>query len=145
MIIKQISVFVENRPGRLASVLNLLRRASINISAMSMADAPDFGIFRIIVEETDRAVAILKENGFVTEVTDVVAAEIYDRPGGLAEVLDVLAANDLNVEYMYAYLRESPGKAIILFRFEDTDRAVKILENSRIRLVSPAEFWRVRR
>ena len=145
MIIKQISVFVENRPGRIANAVNLFRRAGINISAMSLADAPQFGIFRVIVEETDKAVQLLKDNGFVTEVTDVVAAEVYDRPGGLAEILDVLAANDLNVEYMYAYLTESPGKAIVLFRFEDTERAVKALQNSRIRLVSPTEFWKVRR
>ncbi len=139
---KQISVFIDNRPGRLASVAQVLKEEGIDIRAISMADAPDFGIFRVVVEDTDRARAALKQRGFVTEVSDVIAVEVEDRPGGLADVLTVFAEHQLNVEYMYAFLTERSGKAIIFFRFEDTDRAVDALQAAGMPVICGERLWR---
>src|SRR5512146_1897324 len=112
MLTKQISVFIENRAGRLARVTGVLRDAGINIRALSMGDAPDFGIFRLVVSDTATALKALRESGFLAEVSDVVAVEITDRPGALAEVLETLAAGKVNVEYMYTSLSEEHGKAL---------------------------------
>lgn len=139
---KQISIFIDNRPGRLASITQVLKEEGIDIRAISMADAPDFGIFRIVVEDTERARAALKQRGFVTEVNNVIAVEVEDRPGGLADVLAVFAEHGLNVEYMYAFLTERAGRAIIFFRFEDTDRAVQLLESTGVPIVYGERLWR---
>lgn len=139
---KQISIFVDNRPGRLARVARVLQEENIDIRAISMADAPDFGIFRVVVEETDRARAALKRAGFVTEVSDVIAVEVEDRPGGLAQVLGLFAQHELNVEYMYAFLTERSGRAIMFFRFEDTARAVEALEAAGVPTVGGERLWR---
>lgn len=106
-----------------------------------MADAPDFGIFRLIVEDVDTTLLALKGHGFVTDVTEVVAVEISDRPGALAEVLDSLAQNSVNVEYMYAFLTECIGKAIVFFRFEDADLAISSLAASGIHPIGPDELF----
>ncbi len=139
---KQISVFVDNRPGRLASVAGVLREEKIDIRAISMADAPDFGIFRIVVEDWERGRAALKRAGFVTEVSDVIAVAVEDRPGGLADILEVFAEHQLNVEYMYAFLTERNGRAILFFRFEDTDRAVEALRAAGVPTVGGERLWR---
>jgi hypothetical protein len=139
---KQISVFIDNRPGRLASVARVLKEEQIDIRALSMADAADFGIFRVVVEDTDRARAALKRNGFVTEVSDVIAVEVEDHPGSLADVLEVFARHQLNVEYMYAFLTERAGKAIIFFRFEDIDRAVEALQAADLPLIAGERLWK---
>ena len=136
MLTKQISVFIENKPGRLARVTGILRDAEVNIRAISMGDAPDFGIFRLVVNDTARALRALRENGFLAEVSDVVAVELADRPGALAEVLQALADRDVNVEYMYASLAEVPGKAVVFLRFEDAHRALNVLAKAGARLVS---------
>jgi hypothetical protein len=138
---KQISVFIENRVGRLASVAQVLKDESIDIRALSMADAPDFGIFRIVVEDTHRARAALKQRGFVTEVNDVIAVEVEDRPGGLADVLAVFAENHLNVEYMYAFLTQRSGTVILFFRFEETDRAIELLGQAGIPVLEGEQLW----
>lgn len=128
MLTRQISVFIENRAGRLARVTGILRDAGINIRAISMGDAPDFGIFRLVVNDTERALAALRAAGFLAEVSEVVAVELEDKPGALAGVLEVLAAQDVNVEYMYASLAEVPGKAVVFLRFEEPGRAVYVLK-----------------
>jgi hypothetical protein len=139
---KQISVFIENRAGRLASIAQLLKEEGIDIRAISLADAPDFGIFRVVVEDPERARTALKRRGFVTELSDVIAVEVEDRPGGLADVLALFAEHDLNVEYMYAFLTERSGKAIIFFRFEDTDRAVGALQAAGVPTIGGERLWR---
>lgn len=139
---RQISVFIENRVGRLASITRVLKEEGVNIRAMSMADAPDFGIFRIVVEDTERARTALKRSGFVTEVSDVIAVQVDDRPGGLAEALEVFAQHQLNVEYMYAFLTGRDSKAVIFFRFEDTDRAIETLRAAGLAMVGADQQWR---
>ncbi len=136
MLTKQISVFIENKPGRLARVTGVLRDAGVNIRAISMGDAPDFGIFRLVVDDTASALAALRTHGFLAEVSDVVAVELVDRPGALAAVLEALAAREVNVEYMYASLAEVPGKAVVFLRFEDAERAVRVLSEAGMQLVT---------
>lgn len=136
MLTKQISVFIENRAGRLAMVTGIMRDAGINIRAISMGDAPDFGIFRLVVSETERALAALREGGFLAEVSDVVAVELEDRPGALAGVLELLAGAEVNVEYMYASLAEVPGKAVVFLRFMEPGRAVYVLNSGGARVVT---------
>jgi hypothetical protein len=142
---RQISVFVSNQVGRLASVARVLRDEGISIRALSMADAPDFGIFRLVVEDVDRAVRALRAAGFAVDVADVVAVEIPDRPGGLAEVLERLASSSLNVEYMYAYLTQPAaderGRALVFFRFADTDSAIDALLDAGVRVLAGRDLW----
>ncbi|MHB1416921.1 MAG: ACT domain-containing protein [Chloroflexota bacterium] len=139
MATKQISVFIENRAGRLARVTGILRDAGVNIRAISMGDAPDFGIFRLVVDKTARAVGALRDGGFLAEVDDVLAVEVVDRPGALSAVLEALGAGGVNVEYMYASLAEEAGKAVVFLRFEETERAVEVLSAAGARILSFGE------
>lgn len=140
MKITQISVFLENRKGRLFEVCSVLGANDINIRALTIAETESFGVLRIVVDKSDSAIEVLKANGFVANLTDVVAVEVGDRPGGLAAVLKVFAENDVNVEYMYGFVEKSRDKAILVFRFEDTDRAQKILAEHNIKVVTESEI-----
>lgn len=128
MKIKQISVFLENRSGRLAGVLGILSGVGANIRALSLADTNDFGILRLIVDKTDEALAALKAGNFTVRSTDVLAVEVPDRPGGLQSILEVLSKADVNVEYMYAFVTRKTEKAVVIFRFEDADDALAALK-----------------
>ena len=128
MKIKQISVFLENRSGRLAGVLGILSGVGANIRALSLADTNDFGILRLIVDKTDEALAALKAKNFTVRSTDVLAVEVPDRPGGLQSILEVLSTADVNVEYMYAFVTRKTEKAVVIFRFEDADEALAALK-----------------
>jgi hypothetical protein len=125
---EQISIFIENKSGRLAEVTRILGEEGINIRALSLADTSDFGILRLIVDELERAKAILKEKGFTVSKTEVVAVEIPDRPGGLALILQALDSAAINVEYMYAFVERCGENAVIVFRFDETDRAITTLQ-----------------
>ena len=140
MKITQISVFLENRKGRLFEVCSVLGENDINIRALTIAETESFGVLRIVVDKSDAAVKVLKASGFVANLTDVVAVEVGDRPGGLAAVLNVFAENDVNVEYMYGFVEKSGDKALLVFRFEDTDRAQKILAEHNIKVVTESEI-----
>jgi len=128
MSVKQISVFLENKKGRLAEVTRSLSHEKINIRALSLADTADFGVLRIIVDNPDRTLTILKSHGFVAQVTEVIAVEVEDRPGGLSRILEVLDQDNVNVEYMYAYVEKSRENAIVICRIDDRERALQILE-----------------
>ncbi len=128
MAIEQISVFIENETGGLADVVNVLARSAVDIRAMSIADQTDFGIVRLIVNDTDRASSALRDAGFTVRRTPVVAVLIPDRPGGLATTLDALRG--IAVEYMYAFVRKSGEQAVVVFRFDDVDRAVAALREA---------------
>ena len=135
MSVQQISVFVENREGRVASVTRTLADAGVNVRAMSMADAPDFGIFRFVVDDPEKAKQALRASGFLIDTTELVAVEVPDEPGGLADVLAALATASLNVEYMYAYQINNLGSAVILFRFEDPASATSALRRAGSKIV----------
>ncbi len=140
MKITQISVFLENRKGRLYDVCSLLGRNSINIRALTIAETESFGVLRIVVDKSDAAVKLLRDNGFVANFTDVVAVEVPDTPGGLAEVLKMFADNNVNVEYMYGFVEKHSDKALLVFRFENTDAAQKVLAQGSISVVTKKEI-----
>ncbi len=132
MSVKQISIFLENKKGRLAEVTQVLSKEKINIRALSLADTADFGVLRIIVDDPDKCLAALKKNGFVAQSTEVVAVEVQDEPGGLSRILKVLDAESVNVEYMYAYVEKSRDNAVVICKIDDRGRALAVLEKNRI-------------
>ena len=127
MHVEQISIFIENKFGRLAEVTRILGDAGVNIRTLSLADTSDFGILRLIVNDTEKAKGVLKEKGFTVSKTEVVAVEIPDRPGGLADILQVLDASGINVEYMYAFVERCGENAVMIFRFDETLKAIAAL------------------
>ena len=140
---EQISIFLENKSGRLAEVTDILARNNINIRALSLADTADFGIFRLIVSDPARATALLKEGGFTVGGNEVVAVVVPDRPGGLAGILGTLRGKDINVEYMYAFVQKSEGNAVLIFRFDDADKSIEVLRRSGVRVLSGEEMQRL--
>ena len=128
MKVEQISIFIENKSGRLAEITRILGEGGINIRALSLADTSDFGILRLIVNDVDTANKVLKEKGFTVNKTEVVAVEVPDRPGGLGAILKALDAEQINVEYMYAFVERCGGNAVIIFRFDDADKAINALK-----------------
>jgi hypothetical protein len=140
MKITQISVFLENRKGRLYDVCSLLGSNGVNIRALTIAETESFGVLRIVVDKSDYAIKLLRENQFVANFTDVVAIEVPDKPGGLASVLKVFADNDVNIEYMYGFVEKFTDKALLVMRFEDTDFAQQILAKHNIRVVTEKDI-----
>ena len=136
MKIPQISVFLENRSGRLEGVLGILASIGANIRALSLADTNDFGILRLIVDRPDDCVAALKAARCTVVITDVLAVEVPDCPGGLHSILSALASKGLNVEYMYAFVARKTEKAIVIFRIEDSDAAIAALRDASISVLS---------
>jgi hypothetical protein len=126
---------MENRAGRLAEITRVLGKAGVNIRAFSLADTSDFGILRLIVNDNDKAKAALKEHGFTVGKTNVVAVEVEDRPGGLNHILELLSKENINVEYMYAFVQHTGENAVIIFRFDDIDAAVKLLLNNNVKVL----------
>lgn len=127
MTLTQISIFVENRQGRLAHAARILGDAGINIFALSLADTADFGILRLVVSNTAKALEVLKEHGIICNVTPVLAVEVPDTAGALAQILEVIAAADLSIEYMYAMREPDTCRSALVFRFDDFDLAVEKL------------------
>ena len=136
MTLKQISVFLENKKGRLAEVTKLMAAEKINIRALSLADTTDFGVLRLIVNDPDKCFAVLKEHSFVAQQTDVIAVEVMDKPGGLQQILDVFDENDINIEYMYAFVEKKTDNAIVIFRIDQPARAIEALEKNKITVLS---------
>jgi hypothetical protein len=146
MKFKQLSLFLENKPGALSTPVNLLAKAKINILTLSLADTQQFGILRIVVADWEKAKALLEEEGLVVKVTDMVAVEVADEPGGLAKILTALEQGRVNVEYMYGFTLKDQGKGILAFRFDDPDRAIEALAKKGLRAVaSGALFARLER
>lgn len=136
-MLKQISVFVENKPGRLSSVTKILSEQNIDIKALSIADTKDFGILRLIVDNTDKAVQTLKGAGCTVTQTNVIGMSVEDRPGGLADIMSILYENGIGVEYMYAFVsKPDENTAFVILRVEDNEKTTSVLENNSIRLLS---------
>jgi len=135
MKVEQISIFLENRAGRLEEVTRILAENKVSIRALSLADTSDFGILRLIVSDHEKAKKALKENGFTVGRTSVVAVEVDDSPGGLNAILQILSAGGVNVEYMYAFVQQSSKTAIIVFRFDKTDQAIELLGQKGITVI----------
>ena len=135
MFTQQISVFIENKKGRLAKFTDVLAQENLDIIAISIADTTNFGILRCIVKEPQRAISVLKEAGFTASATDVIAVDMDDKPGGLNSVLKVLTAADVSVEYLYSFTRSDEGRALILFRVDDNAKAISALQSAKIKIL----------
>lgn len=136
MKVEQISIFIENKSGRLADVTQVIGEAGVNIRALSLADTSDFGILRLIVDKTDLAKSVLKDHGFTVNKTEVVAVEVPDRPMGLNGILKILDGAKVNVEYMYAFVERCGENAVIIFRFDNTEEAIQVLTGSGINILT---------
>jgi hypothetical protein len=136
MSVKQISVFLENKKGRLAELTDTLEREAINMRALSLADTADFGVLRIIVDDVERCLAVLKGAGFVAQVTEVIAIEVEDKPGGLHHILKVLDAAAINVEYLYAYVEKRKTAAVVICKVDDRGKAGEALKKAGITTVA---------
>ena len=141
MKVEQISIFLENKSWRLAEVTGVLSKADINIRALFLADTADFGILRLIVNKTDRAKEVLKQNAFAVSKTEVIAVAVPDRPGGLSKILAVLQAAGINVEYMYAFVQRTGDNAIMIFRFDEVDKAIQVLLGAGVRVLKGEEVY----
>lgn len=141
MLVKQISVFLENKSGRLADVTRTLADNNINICALSIADTTDFGVLRLIVNKPEEAEKILSENEFTVSCTNVIAIGVEDKPGGLAKALDVLQQNNISIEYMYAFVGKNGNEAFVILRVENPDDAIRNLENCDISLVPSQKVY----
>ena len=136
MFIKQLSIFVENKFGRLEAIIDCLSKNNINLRALSLADTADYGVLRGIVDDADKAKMALSEIGVISKLTDVVAVYLDDRSGGLASVLSVLKNEDVSVEYMYAFLGRKEGKALMVLKADDEQKAEKVLADNNIPMAS---------
>lgn len=141
MLVKQVSVFLENKPGRLADITRLLGENGIDISALSLADTTNFGILRIIVNDPDRAVRIIRENGFTVKTTEVLAVEVEDKPGGLAEVLKILEEQKVSIEYAYSFVKRNEDKAYVLLKVEQPEKVVELLKDTDLRVLTDEEVY----
>jgi len=136
MAVQQISVFLENKSGRLAEVTEILGKGAVNLRAMTIADTADFGILRLIADDSKKALEVLEKGGFTAKVTTVLAVEVPDRPGGLAQVMRVFSENDVNIEYLYVSLERTKENAVIIFKVADIQKGTRVLEAHGFRLVS---------
>jgi hypothetical protein len=141
MKIHQLSLFLENQPGQLIEPCHILSRAGIDIRTLTLADTQQFGILRLIVSDWQAGAQALRDAGYVINVTEVVAVEVPDRPGGLGELLELLKDSRLNIEYMYAFTFGRGDKAVLIFRFDDPDRALELLKGSAINVLDPVEVY----
>ena len=141
MKIHQLSLFLENKPGHLSAICQTLAKAKINIVTLSLADTQQFGILRLIIRDWQKAKEVLEKMGFVVNVTEVVATEVEDRPGGMAEILELIQTSGINIEYMYAFTFHKGDRAILIFRFDHPDNAVKALQAHNKNVLGPVELY----
>lgn len=140
MFIKQVSVFVENENGKLADITRILADNNIDLKASCIAESVDFGILRCIVEDPEGVVALLKENGYAANVTDVVAVELEDRPGGFADVLEILAKENIGVGYVYSTIHSKKGSAMIVLKVAEPGKVIDILGENGVKLYKASEL-----
>lgn len=140
MYIHQISVFIENKPGNLANFTNYIAENQINMRAFEIADTSDFGIIRIIVDKPLDTLTLLKDNDWICTLTQVIGVKLPDRPGSMAKVMDILAAADISIDYVYTSLAGGSEDAIMIFRVQDNDQVAAVLKKNNITLVSQEDL-----
>jgi hypothetical protein len=141
MKVEQISVFLENKPGSLENATRTLRDANINIRTLSVAETVDFGILRLIVNDVEKANNALKESGFRVSKTPVVAVEVPDKPGGLHSIMEVVSKEGINVEYLYAFVEKSGQNAVIIFRFDNPEKAIEVLLKNKFTVIPGSKLY----
>lgn len=139
---KQLSIFLENKVGRLAEVTGVLGERGINIRALSLADTSDFGVLRLIVDDPTKAQEALKEEGYTVSTTEVIAVKVPDKPGGLGRVLRSFIDLGVNIEYMYAFAGKNGDNAVVVFRVDDPERAIPVLREHGVGLLTEDEIYR---
>ena len=142
MKVKQLSLFLENKPGSLSRPVKLLAKAKLNILTLSIADTQQFGILRCVLRDWERAKQLLEKEGFVVKVSDLVAIEVADAPGGLADILEILEKTGVNLEYMYGFTLKREGKGVLAFRFDDPDRAIAALQKKGINPIRSVDLFK---
>ena len=140
MAIKQLTVFVPNRKGTIVAVTDILAKNSINLRALSVAETEEFGILRLIVNDETTAEKVLKEQGYLIKMVDVVGVKIGDEPGKLTSALDVLDKADINVEYLYAFMARTEKHAYVVLRVENNEEAESALQNAGFKLITEADI-----
>ena len=140
MEIKQISVFLENKPGMLTEFAKILQKNEISMKALCLAETPEYGVLRVIVDDNYKISTVLKDEGYVFKATPVLAAAIPDKPGSLVKILDILAENDINLEYTYAFIARKKDEAYIILRVEDNEKAKKAFRDNGVRLLSQEDI-----
>lgn len=141
--IKQISIFMENKPGRMARVAKTLSDADVNIRALTIAEAGDFGVIRMVVDDTEKGYRVLRDGGFTVSETDVLAVEIKDTPGGLYEIVETLGENNINMDYAYAFVTAKAERAMLILRVDDTKRAAQVLTEAGVRMATRVEIQNI--
>lgn len=141
MKVKQLSIFLENKVGRLLETTEVLSQHEINIRAMSLAETSHFGIVRLIVENTEKACNLLKMHDFTVEMTDVIAIEVNDKPGQLCNFLRIMDQNKINIEYCYAYVERKQDKAVVIAKIEEIDKALDVLAKNNVKILSQDDLY----
>ena len=139
MKLKQISVFLENKEGKLKNAIEILSKHDINIRALSIADTTNFGILRLIVNDYEKAKTALENDNYVVKLTEVIAVKVHDKPGGLNEMLTALYDQEINVEYIYAFVDSTDGQAIVVVKTEDIEKGINALESADIKVLDAEE------
>ena len=142
MLIKQVSVFVENKPAALEEVVQIIGSNDIDIYALSLADTTDFGILRLIVSDPDKAKEVLKAKGLIVKRTDVIAIVVEDKPGGLVHALDVMKKNDINIEYIYAFIGKNEKGATVVMKVNNPDEAINLLKDTDVEILTKHELYK---
>ncbi|MEF9894491.1 MAG: hypothetical protein RSJ41_00710 [Clostridia bacterium] len=140
MFVKQISVFLENAKGALSKMTRLLADAGLDLIAMSIADTEHYGILRCIVSDTDKGIQVLRENGYTVRLTDVLAVCVPDEPGGLAKVLESLSREEIQVEYVYSFVRSSGNYALVIFHLSDPEKGLKVLVDGGVKMLAQEQI-----
>jgi hypothetical protein len=141
MKVEQISIFLENKPGSLEHATRVLKEADINIRTLTVAETSDFGILRLIVNDVEKALKVLKDNGFRVNKTAVVAVEVPDKPGGLHSIMAALSTENINVEYLYAFVEKSGENAVIIFRFDNPEKAIEVLTKKSFTVIPGSKLY----
>ncbi len=138
-MIQQVTVFIENRPGRLTDILRVLAEHQIDLNGISIADSADFGLFRMILSDPEKGQDVLKKSGYIVKSTDVLAIDVHDTPGGLLHALESVAAEGINVQYMYAFGTKLSSRAMIIIKTDDNQRTAALLKQIGVDVLSLAE------
>jgi len=141
--IKQISLFVENKPGRMAKVSKTLSDAGVNIRALTVAEAGDFGVIRMVVDDPEKGYQVLHDNGFTVSETEVLAVEMKDIPGGLYEIVNTLGESDVNVDYAYAFVTTKAERAMLIIRVDNLEKAREVLTSAGVKLATKDEIQKI--
>ena len=136
MKIQQIAIFMENKPGHLRTICRTLADAGVNITTLSLADTQQYGILRLLTNDCDKARQVLGGAGFVVNTTEVLAVEVDDKPGGLLRILDIISEGEINIEYMYAFTFHRNENAVMVFRFDNPDRAIDLLQSKDVKVLT---------